>query len=1096
MKSEYKVNKIRRISKMTLAPFLFLFPLMTNAEINIGEYVTSDATCTVSGTRLTVSGGAGEIIKQLPAEITELCVTNGASIKIGIDNPFAAAQSSMAIYLYGDASQSAGGATFATLDLNGHDIRISKLMNPWESDGSNVPHPGPGRVTNTSSSPATVSLALSMTQEFYGVFEESSGRLTLNVDASTSYNYMVFPSLTMDEQSKNPSSITFSGGAQMNIADNVSQLMFVFEPSEEKNYNGPISLAEIMPTFKGVPVKVKSIWVSSSSSLADLKDCEALIDGRADTGWRCGNDSNKRVVLFFDGDVPVDGYRIASWTATESRPKGWKVYKYSNIEMKWWLVDDQSGKSSSIWPMRGGANSFSKNVLFSAATRCGTFSGKTSSISLNNTARNTLAQISSTKTFEVGSLSGTATGTISIKNRSTFSAGDFTGYSGKFSAESGQGNILLSSGVNSEQPIRIPNVQKISIANGGTSPVSVLLNNGVSENFFGTMKDGENGTLGLVKRGAGERVIETEGASYTGATAIREGTLTVARRRTFTARYFRIKPLKTKAADTYGYPWSMNEFILIDGDGRDVTWPNGVSVSKPSGTRAEIGDAPIRNIADNDESSHMTMPNWETWTKETATTTDDFPAATIDAGVPLTFSAYRWVTCLRGWADDAQRVPLRWKISISQDGVNWTDVDTYEYAWSKADEDSVASGVYPASGVSRGPFRCGYDVSTAEENYIETLDNSFFASGSDRDTIRALSAQHFRIKVFETQRPDRDNYSYGWQVLEFSLWKNGERVVWPENPSMSFLGASVTGELKNLVDNVYTGDNSTRIFPQIVPSYVTFNVGEAVDFDAYSFTIFTDDYSVDRAPKSWILEISQDGENWTVVDSVGGWTMTPSLINQTASNRQMGPFNVASKYPYSYSSAANSIGDKSPVTIDSGATLKIAANYEKFGSLSGSGTLNISYGATAEINAFENAAFDGSVTGDNGSLAICGVATQTFSNVSIDGVKTLELNGGVMAGNVSFNGEDTEIVFNGGVLGASLSGLGTLNVSGEVFYAAPTDETLRSYVAIQALSISPQAQARLASGRVVGGDWSIKSVTDKQVILRNNKPWGLYIIVR
>jgi hypothetical protein len=81
-------------------------------------------------------------------------------------------------------------------------------------------------------------------------------------------------------------------------------------------------------------------------------------------------------------------------------------------------------------------------------------------------------------------------------------------------------------------------------------------------------------------------------------------------------------------------------------------------------------------------------------------------------------------------------------------------------------------------------------------------------------------------------------------------------------------------------------------------------------------------------------------------------------------------------------------------------------------------------------------------------------------------------------------------------LGASLSGLGTLNVSGEVFYAAPTDETLRSYVAIQASSISPQAQARLASGRVVGGDWSIKSVTDKQVILRNNKPWGLYIIVR
>lgn len=358
MKSDKLTNEVSRISKLRFASFLISVPFIALAAIDPAEYVTG-ATCEMSSdSRLTVTGGSGEIIKQFPAEITELCVTNGASLKIGIDNPFAAAQDAMAIYLYGDAAQTAGGNKFATLDLNGHDISVSKITNPWVSNDANVPHPGPGRVVNTASSPSMVSLKLSKEQEFYGAFEEAPGKVTLNVIDGGTYNYLVFPSIAMDAESTPPSSVSFSGGAQMYIADNPSQLMFVFEPSEEVDYNGPISLAEIQPTFKGAPVKVSDIWASSSSGNQELKDYGKLIDGRVDTAWRCGNDSNKRVVIFFDGNPPVDGYRIASWTETIARPKGWKVYKRSADKMRWWLVDDQSGAASRFWPTCGAVNSF------------------------------------------------------------------------------------------------------------------------------------------------------------------------------------------------------------------------------------------------------------------------------------------------------------------------------------------------------------------------------------------------------------------------------------------------------------------------------------------------------------------------------------------------------------------------------------------------------------------------------------------------------------------------------------------------------------------------------------------------------------------
>ena len=49
---------------------------------------------------------------------------------------------------------------------------------------------------------------------------------------------------------------------------------------------------------------------------------------------------------------------------------------------------------------------------------------------------------------------------------------------------------------------------------------------------------------------------------------------------------------------------------------------------------------------------------------------------------------------------------------------------------------------------------------------------------------------------------------------------------------------------------------------------------------------------------------------------------------------------------------------------------------------------------------------------------VCGTDVQTFDGASLSGVKTLELNGGAIAGTAAFGGNDVTVAFNGGAIGA------------------------------------------------------------------------------
>ena len=75
------------LRKMTLAAMLVAAALF-GAFADDPAYITG-AEYVIEGNRLTVRSGEGTLVLQTPTSVSIVCVTNGAALKIGIDNPFA-----------------------------------------------------------------------------------------------------------------------------------------------------------------------------------------------------------------------------------------------------------------------------------------------------------------------------------------------------------------------------------------------------------------------------------------------------------------------------------------------------------------------------------------------------------------------------------------------------------------------------------------------------------------------------------------------------------------------------------------------------------------------------------------------------------------------------------------------------------------------------------------------------------------------------------------------------------------------------------------------------------------------------------------------
>ena len=685
-------------------------------------------------------------------------------------------------------------------------------------------------------------------------------------------------------------------------------------------------------------------------------------------------------------------------------------------------------------------------------------------------------RVSSLETFFAGKVSGTRT--IRLEDGSAFAPADLTDWTGQFTFQNvgsrdKMSRILLSSerGGPAEQAVRYTDTNaNVSVENAGTQPVAVLLDDTFPSDvpLYGRLADG-NGPLGLVKRGSGTCTLETQDAAYTGPTEIHAGTLKVAgpRRsmRTVRAHRLRITPLEVKGgknwADSYKFNWGMNEFQLLDASGNVVTWPSDKQLFFDNDGAGANGP---NNLIDGNITTRCLVYN-----VGQSATSSVLPPVIISSTTGFTFSGYRWYTPHGNGADE-NRTPVALKLEISDDGTNWTAVDVRPVPW-EADSTAYASG---KPGILRGPFDLSGESSGVGTLY--TIPSEFFADTTERSTrAPALKSRYFRFTPHATWDPTTDQNCYGWQVSEFSLYRDGERLDWPAGTTPRLVGGTMHTEngsaLSKFCDNVITGgtDNATlhRCFVRTMPSSVTVDAVEEVTFDAYTFFSAAGGCYWNRIPTAWTVAVSTNGTDWVDVDSR---VVSPSNLTK-ATYTQQGLYSVGDVYPVlDVTTARNSLGDESPVAIDSCATLAIAADYEKFGTLSGAGTLELQLGATAEINTLSGgaqlvvpAAFSGTVSGE-GTLVVSGVATQTFANASLAGVTTLEVNGGVVAGTASATGSFA-VSFGGGTWFGELATGGALTVTGAPVIGLPVDmgaafrKTLFTYTSIDTASAAALASA-------------------------------------
>ena len=627
-------------------------------------YITGAEYEVSNETWLVVKSGDGTLVapfdKMDGNNASRLVVERGASLKIGVDSPFSSSRP--VLYLNG------------TLDVNGHSFRAYRLFNDAGENtaaDANDLRSVPGRIINSSETAVTLTFESQSSSYFYGSIEECPG--AIDITSVGNSDFVAKSPVTTNTIS----SITVTGTKGVLRPETMPTIFkFVFQPlADETEF---MKLGEIELTYRGKTVRGASGTTVATSSRSDDSSSKNtnLIDGKANTYWTAGTTGVQTVTITMTPPGPVDGYRISPHKAS-NRPTDWDVYVSRGTEgWKSFLVDSQ--RNFQWYSRRDGTST--TNILFSAGVRLGNVLGTNTAVTLSGSAT-TPMEVSTIAPMEIKSLSGS--GQVLLRHDTVFGPVDVSYFTGEFYHAGNPtwlktGYLTLSARNGTEQQFSVRDGSNLSVVNGGEDLVSVLLDDTgafADRHLFGRLADGEKGALGLVKRGSGERVIETEDAAYTGPTAVHGGTLTVAKRRaSYTARYVRISPTETKGGNGSN-PWGMTEFELLDANGDKVNWPSGTEVTKPSNTESLNSNFGLPRLIDGDIATRMLMSKYTSGT-------DKYPPATIDTKTGVTFCSYRWYTP-HNRKEDPARTPTKWIIEVSDTGVDgsWVVCDVGEQAW-------------------------------------------------------------------------------------------------------------------------------------------------------------------------------------------------------------------------------------------------------------------------------------------------------------------------------------------------------------------------------------------------------------------------------
>ena len=816
--------------------------------------------------------------------------------------------------------------------------------------------------------------------------------------------------------------------------------IFEFRFSEAcSNEAAYVAVSEIELTKDGVPIDRSCYDLSkcTASSEGAGKPVANLFDSCGNTYWTsavkptANNLAVVRVVLK-GASAGIDGYRLGAGDKFDcsTNPKSWQVVEIGANGQET-VLDTKTNvnlapRHSSATTV-GFAGNLSVNFTFSGAVSSDIGTGL-------EIGPNATYLVGAGDAQTVGKLTGA--GTLSL-GAGAVATGDLSEFAGDVKA-TGEATLLLAASAHA----CATTVGSSAVAYGAAvSGVNVLIDD---QSGTAPLRGKLTGSIGLVKSGEGERTLQTERSDNTGKVLVEGGTLTVSAARsvpetTVTARYIQFVPLQNASKNTSaGINVSLNEFELLDENGEKVAWPSGKTILAPKGvTTAASGTSTsdIVKIIDGNIATRCFL---------NSTGTDIVLSPfTVDTKTGVTFAKYRWYTAMNtsnsSYNSDKGRTPVEWEIRVSDDNETWRTV--HHGTGDVNDYGSDTTDWKDANGFLRGPFALDLAGSFPAPEF-GALPADMVVKGDAADTVAAaVKARYLRFMPYGTVakavgKNITINDNFGCAFSEFDLYRNGTRIEWSGASASVPNYYEYQGQPANAVDNVF--DNTgKRFYSRVFPFDVIIDAGEdqTVEFDAYGF--HNDTANGARRPDSWKLWVSNDKENWHLVDDLKDQT------SDSTKTGDAGHWSIAGKLAVTNTFTTTAIGDSAPVEIAAGATLKLDTDCEKFGALSGEGTLELVRGAKAVVNAAmaSDTNFCGAVTG-GGTLAVAGGAAQVFGGADLSGVSTLDLTKGSVAGSADFGGNDLTVAFGSGDTGLALpqlTNIGKLTITGDVKIVIPAD---------------------------------------------------------
>jgi len=926
----------------------------------------------------------------LTARALDITVAAGDTYVVSSDTEFT---SGSTITLYG------------TLDLNGHAVSIRDLQN---APTANEYRTNMTARVISSNGPAT--LTLNAASAYTGSFGDNVS-VVLREGQSSFFGpagAFVGPSLTI-------------GNGYFVPYTQPSSVIFVFHrPVDPEAF---LQVSEIELTYQGKPLPRSAYAAVAASATRSGHSPYELIDRDFLSQWSTPYGVSSATVTFnLNTPCKVDGYRLGTPTYPRCAPFSWDVYFYRWTECGYLLLDRHVEEwirpvTSSPATIDSYSSQLTPNYTFSWPERLGSVLSDATALVFSMPAESYHMRVSTVDPFRCGAVSGSTP--IRIDGGSVFAPGDLTQYTAPFLLDAcndrfHMAEVRLSADRGpAEQPVRFddPAQANVTVCNGGTNVVSMLLDANTTYMHCGRLADGENGALGLVKRGGNTVDLAIRDADYTGDTCVEAGTLRVpcARTTPYSAKYIKFEPTRIYGPETdfdyYNFYWGINEFELLDAAGNKVPWPSGVTIDGSFHSSANAA-----KLIDGDPLTR-TLVSGGSW--------NNLPAIVFCLPCDVSFASYRWAVQLSTGATDKyvtdkNRTPTAWRVSISSDKSNWTCISDATYAGSE----------YPTSDVAiwRGPYATHGFEAALKADQLYTLPQALWGTyDATRDThVPAVKARYLRFTPHETVAwvVPGDPYAYGWQVSEFNLYRNGVRLAWDGATASGTNNCAAVGSgssFAKLVDNIRSGEGGVnRLFCSSLTGSVVIDAGAAVEFDAYGFTSAAD--YMTRLPCSWTLEASVDGTNWEIIDQThraGGLA--------TTGYTDCGPWSLANTFPLLSSGASNMIGDGSVVRVAAGATFELEASYERVGGLAGTGEVVVHEGSTLALSPLGTPAFAG-------TLACAGTLEFAAGGQSFD--------------DVDMNGRDLALSFAGGSVRGTLRNIGALSVSGVVRVAVPSDVTV------------------------------------------------------